>query len=302
MKKIFLSTAAASLCLLTACQQSGGNGASMPSNASAADSLIFYLGEVYAAQYKNEAKADTTLDTPEAKRAYLEGVKAGINLPKDNDDAYNKGLQVGMQMATSVAQFNKEYNVTLNKTVYLSSLTGFVMSDSAVNQRDAQKEFGRLMQQFQEEKENRDREAAIETLSQAVAGKGYDKITDDLYYKITAKNDSAEIKNGDMVNPQIEVKKLDGESVYFTLPARGRVGAPNFKPVINDALMKLRSGETGEFMTTAHALFGARAQQMGMEPSEVLVYTLCASIAPEKDKAKDSDGIKLTEKPKVKMN
>lgn len=278
-KKLFLA-AGIMAALLSACQQNEGGMPTMPVGATAGDSLLFYLGELSGTQFKNMALTDTTLSTDQAKNAYLAGVQAGINLPKAEDAAYNQGLQTGMMMGANIVQFNKLYGLTLNNSVFLSSIKATVLTDSAVNSTEAQREFQRLMMKFQQEKEEQDKALANETLAQAVSGKDLTKINDDLYGKVTEKNDSAEIKDGDMVKLDIQVTTLEGQPVAFNAPLRGRVGAPNLRPVFTDALKKQRSGETGEYFTTAYSLFGARAEQMGYDTKQVLCFNLKASLEP----------------------
>lgn len=286
MKVKVLLSAAAGLLLMASCQDGGNGSSSMPSNATQGDSLLYYLGQTMGAQYSAMAANDTTLATDAAKKAYLAGIKAGLNIPKQDDEAYNRGVAMGMQMAASFLEFNKEFNLTLDPKVFLSSVTATVLSDSMPDQREAQTKVSELFENIQKAKAEKDKAAAMETLNQAIAGKDLTKFADDLYGKITVKTDSAAIKDGDLVNINITVKNLAGEPVNFRFPPKGRVGAPNFPVVANDALLKMKSGETGEFTTTAVSLMGPRAHQMGVEPTEVLTFTLSASIQPESNNDK----------------
>ena len=121
--KSYLSIAGAAL-MLAACQgasEKGGKSLADIPNATAADSLIYYFGQMRGAEYQREAERDTTLDTDQAKKAYVQGVQAGLNAAKANDEAYNRGLFLGMQMAMNMQQFKDEYDVQLNKKVFVES-------------------------------------------------------------------------------------------------------------------------------------------------------------------------------------
>ncbi len=60
-------------------------------NATPADSLIYYFGQMRGAEYRRQAERDTTLADAQAKKAYLQGVQAGMNAVKSADEAYDNG-------------------------------------------------------------------------------------------------------------------------------------------------------------------------------------------------------------------
>ena len=274
-----LSIAGAAL-MLAACQgasEKGGKSLADIPNATAADSLIYYFGQMRGAEYQREAERDTTLDTDQAKKAYVQGVQAGLNAAKANDEAYNRGLFLGMQMAMNMQQFKDEYDVQLNKKVFVESLSDAISADSVQDAREMQKEFYRIMGSFNEQKEKRDKEAADAALTQEAAKLKLAKISEVLYGEVTAKNDSAKIKTGDNVVMEIKLSNAGGKEIEAPLPSRGKVGA----------LTALKTGETGKFVTSAQALFGQRCQQIGMKPADAVVFTMKASVAPS-DEAKDN--------------
>lgn len=115
--KSFLAIAACGL-LFAACQTNDGQSvATDHSNAEKADSMLYYFAQMNGAQYDRDAQRDTTLASDEAKKAYIMGVQTGLNAAKEDNDAYNRGLNLGMQMAMTFQQFKKDYGVELNKKV-----------------------------------------------------------------------------------------------------------------------------------------------------------------------------------------
>lgn len=292
--KSYLSIAAAAL-LLASCQGNSGSGsgkslADIP-NATAADSLMYYFGQMRAAEYQREAQRDTILTTEQAKKAYIQGVQAGINAAKAGDEAYNRGMFLGMQMAMNMQQFKDEYEVQLNKRVFVESLANAINADSIQDAREMQREFYRIMNTFNEQKEKRDKEAASESLSQEATKLKMPKISDDLYGEVLAKNDSAQIKTGDNVTMTLEFNKADGQAIETPFPSKGKVGSRSLQGPVNDALKAMKSGESGKFASSAYALFGQRCQQMGLKPADAVIFTLKASIAPA-DEAKESKPIR----------
>lgn len=296
--KSILATAAMGL-LLASCQ--GGASSDTSSlgelkNASAADSLIYYFGQMRGAEFHRQAERDTTLDNAQAKKAYIQGVQAGINAAKANNEAYNQGLFLGMQMAMNLQQFKDDYGVELNKRIFMSSISEAVNADSLADTQEMQREFYKIIGKFNEEKEAREKAAAAESLTKEAQNLKLPKISDDVYGEVTVKTDSAQIKTGDNVDFDAKVTKINGQDLNAPLPKKGKVGARNLAAPLNDMLASLKGGETGRFITSARALFGPRVTQMGLEPADVVIVTLKASLLPA-DKA---DG--KADKPKVDIS
>ena len=286
--KSILTFAAAGL-MLASCQGgagSEGNGLGDAKNNSAADSLIYYFGQMRGAEYQRQAERDTTLAEAQSKKAYIQGVQAGLNAVKNGNEAYNQGLFLGMQMAMNIHQFKEDYGVELNKRIFVESLSKAVNSDSLSNPQEMQREFYKIMGKFNEQKEERDKAAASESLSQEATNLKLSKIADDVYGEITVKNDSVALKEGDNVKMDLSLATVAGKELNAPLPTKGKIGARNIVAPINDMLKSLKSGETGKFIAPARALFGPRASQLGLEPSDVVVVTLKASLLPDEDAKK----------------
>lgn len=266
--------------MFAACQNPEAKSLSEISNASKADSLIYYFAQMRGAEYDREAQRDTTMATSEAKKAYVLGVQAGLNAAKADNEAYNRGLFLGMQMAMNFQQFKKDYDIQLNKKVFIESLAEALSSDSVASPSDMQREFYRIMGEFNSQKEERDKEAATENLLKAASDMKMKKIADGLWGEVTEKTDGEQIKDGDNVEVKITLAHADGKTIEAPLPSKVKIGARNLSTPIGDAIKSLKSGETGKFATTAQALFGQRASQMGAEPAEVIIMTVKATVAP----------------------
>ncbi len=269
-----------------ACQNPEAKPLSDVSDASKADSLIYYFAQMRGAEYDREAQRDTTLATPEAKKAYVMGVQAGLNATKDNNEAYNRGVFLGMQMAMNFQQFQKDYDIKLNKKVFLEGLAEALSSDSLANPSDMQREFYRLMGEFNSKKEERDNKAATENLSKAAANLKLKAIGENLYGEVTVKADGVQIKDGDEVDATITLAKADGKEIEAPLPTKVKVGSRNLPEPVSEALKSLKSGETGKFATSARTIFGQRSSQIGLEPADVVIMTIKATVAPTEETPK----------------
>lgn len=275
--KSFLTIAACGL-MFAACQNQGSKSVAEATDSSKADSLIYYFAQMRGAEYEREAQRDTTLDSEQSKKSYVMGVQAGLNAAKADNDAYNRGLFLGMQMAMNFQQFKEDYGVQLNKKVFVEALANALSSDSVVDPSEMQREFYRLMGEFNAQKEERDSKAASDNLNKAAAGMKLTKISDDIYGEVTEKSTGEQIKDDDNVEVSITLADAEGKQIEANLPTKIKVGARNIPATLTSALTYLKSGETGKFATTAKALFGQRSSQMGLQSSDVIVMTVKPTV------------------------
>lgn len=285
MKILRFLPVAAIACLAVSCQNGTGSGLSETS--SQTDSLMYYLGQMNAADYLREANRDTTMKEASEKQAYLNGVRAGLAAMKEGNEAYNKGIMLGMQMASQMMNFSEQMDVQINRSSYVNSLSSALMADSMPNTSVAQSEFRKVMQNIEKAKEEKDKAASQESLKKEAQSAGLPQINDDLYGKVTATTDGAALADGDEVTVEAQLTKLDGEKISMPVAPKGKIGNKRSYPeVISSALLSLKSGETGEFYTTAHALVGGRAKQLGLEPTDVVKMTITATVVPQEEEKK----------------
>ena len=282
MKLLKILPAAAIAFLAVSCQNGAGGGLSESS--SQTDSLMYYLGQMNAADYLREANRDTVMKEASEKQAYLSGVRAGLAALQEGNENYNKGVMMGMQMASQMMSFSEQMEVTINKNSYINSLTNTLMADTIPNTSMAQMEFRKVMGNIEAAKEARDKASSQESLKQVAEKAGLPKISDDLYGKVTANTEGEAFTEDQEVNVEATFTKEDGESINLPVSPKGKVGNKrNFPEVVSAAIMSLKSGESGEFMTSAHALLGQRVKQMDLEPSDVVKFTLTATAVPQEE-------------------
>lgn len=286
MKFLRILPVAAIAMLAVSCQNGGGNGLS--GNASQTDSLMYYLGQMNAADYMREANRDTTLKETSEKQAYLNGVRAGLAVLKEGNESYNRGVMLGVQMASQMISFSDQMEVQINRSSYINSLSNAIMADSMPNTSLAQTEFRKVMQNIEDAKAEKDKVASRESLKKVAATDGLPEINEDLYGKATSTTDGEKLKENDEVTVQASLSKEDGEALGMPITPKGKIGnRHNYPEIISQAMMTLKSGETGEFVTTAHALFGQRVKQMGMEPTDIIKITITPTLVPQEENKED---------------
>ena len=272
----------AGIAFLAVSCQNGGSGLS--ENASQTDSLMYYLGQMNAGDYFRQAQQDTVMKESSEKQAYLAGIRAGLGALKEGDETFNKGVMMGVQMANQMVNFSEEMGVTINKNQYVGSLSAALSADTMPNTQKAQMEFRRIMTDIDNAKKERDKVASQESLGQEAKSADLPKIDDDLYGKVTETTDGAILNEGDEVTAEIKITKADGESLNMPMSNKGKIGNNrNFPSVVSNAMLNLKSGETGEFMTSAHALLGNRAKQMNIAPTDILKMTITATVVPQEE-------------------
>ncbi|MDE6337640.1 MAG: hypothetical protein K2L34_13835 [Muribaculaceae bacterium] len=282
--KYLFSTAALAL-LLASCNGTGTDNAPSPATtpdiSAKADSLVYCFGQMRGAEYVREAQRDTTLATDAAKQEYLRGVKAGLDAVKTGKEAYNKGLFQGIQMAMNINQFTEDYNVRLSDKVFMEGLSAAIKTDTVIDAPAMQGTFYKLMNEFNKAKEERDKEAALSALKAAGEALKMKSLSDQLWGTIPS-GDAAKIKDGDRIKADIKITTLNGKDVNSPFPKELTVGQRLSNNPLSEAFKSLASGQTGTFITSAQALFGARAQQLGLKAADVLKLEVTPTIVEEK--------------------
>lgn len=304
-KNILISGALAIMTMTGATSCGNDSGSSTGANladASVADSVMYYFGQVNASEYWRGAERDTTLASEEARQAYLRGLQAGMNAFKNSDDNYNAGMMRGLQMAMNIKEFNETYGISANPKIMFDSLKEGLANDSAFDEK-AQAQFYEILGRLNAEKERKDREEATKNLI-AYAGKSkMTKISDDIYASASASGDSIKLKQGDKVKLTVTATGLDGQAIDVPFPPVTEIGGRYSNPVMDTALESMSSGETRKFASTALALFGGRAERFGLKPDDVVILSIQVSLdnsAPSENVSNGDKKAGVKELPAIK--
>ena len=274
---------AAAACILVSCHNMGGG--SLSDGSTQGDSLLYFTAQGEGVNYMRQAERDTAMKEASAKQAYIAGVKAGLTAMKEGDENYNKGVMAGVNMAMQIEGYCKAMDVTMDKSLFVGGLESVMNSDSLPDMQKLQLEMRRLQSEIEMAKKEKDEAASRLSLSGEAKKNDLPKISDDLYGKVTESNDSVALKDGDEVSLDVKIEQIDGKDVRYKVPVKGVVGKPTIPEVISDALLQMKSGETGEFLTSAHALIPGGSKRYDLEPTEVLKLTIKASVIPAEETA-----------------
>lgn len=276
LTKLFLA-AGASLLLFAACSNDKSESKVKTiadySNLTTADSLLYYFGQLRAVDYWYYAKNDSNLLSRQSRDEYLKGLRAGLDASRD-DDAYNQGLYVGVQLAMNMRDFAEEYGVDINRKIIYDAIADGLANDSAVDSNEANHQFRELLEQMNARKEKADKEAAVAALSEAAKAGKWDKISDDLYGGLIKTPGAGEVLSiGDFASVSVEINDKDGKELDRRQSERAEIGK-SFPGIVSDALLKMKVGETRTFYTSAHTMFGRLISRYKLKPAQIISFTV----------------------------
>lgn len=277
--------AGAAMLMLSACSEDkkGGDIRTLADydNVTAADSLLYYFGQLRAVDYWQYALNDTTFASRESRNQYVKGLRAGLDAARDND-AYNQGLFAGIQIALNMKEFSEQYHMDFNRRILIDAVEDGLENDSAVNASEANQMFRKVTEDLRVRKEAEDRATAIETIAEAAKAGKWNRISETLYAAGKPVAGAQLIKKGETVNVKVEISTLEGKEIDRRNTPRMKVGE-GFPGPVTEALLTMKVGETCKFYTTSPEMFGRFAERYGLKPTQVVAFTVSTAAAePEK--------------------
>lgn len=273
MKRILLPLAAALAVLLPACDKGNGRELSEYPQATTGDSLLYYFMQMQAQDYWDKTVSDTILRSPEQREKFLEGVEKGISLI-GNNEAYNRGVRLGVRLAINLLDFEKKYDVDLNDGIMIESLRKGLSDEDHQLPLEDQQEFYRLLNKMKDQLKEKDRELARAALVKIAKDRGLQKVSDNLYYKTMRTGSGPMVADGDVIEVSADYQRADGDNLGLPSPITVTVGQSSLPQVMNDAYRRLNHGAVAQFATTAYQLFGSRTQIMGLNDSDVVIISM----------------------------
>lgn len=272
-----LGLCAAPLLLLAACGDSSDSANVRTledyKDATPADSLIYYYGQLQADSYWQYARRDTSLNTRESRDEFIRGLKAGLDAAKEND-AYNQGLYTGIQLAMEMKEMHDEFDINFNNTILVNAIADGLINDSIIDAGEANAHFREITASFQQKREEAERTKATEALAEAAKKNGWTKINDDLYAgKASAPGAGATLTKGDQIALSMSMKKFNGEEIDRVTDRTVNVGEV-YAGAVAQALLTLKYGESRIFYSNAISVYGNYARRYGLKPTDILVITL----------------------------
>lgn len=254
------------------------------------DSLMYWLGQVNAIEYLNQAEHDTTLRSFEARKEFLRGLRAGLDAVQEMEP-YNTGVWQGVQLAINIRELAKQYpDLKFNDAIMTRSMAAALVADSTPDAALAQANFQRIFADMESAKSERERAASLTSLAGAAKKLGMTEVAPHLFAKVVTHGNGTKFNEGEKVTTFIQVRKTDGTQIRLPMPREVQIGARYVSPVISEALATMTMNGVSTFATSAYSLFNKRCESMGLQPADVLIIDIKtgepATLALEAEKAK----------------
>lgn len=248
----------------------------------AADSLIYYFGQLRAVDYWQYAQQDTILKTQQSREEYMKGVKAGMDAV-NSSDAYNQGLYVGIQLAMNMKEFQEGYGCKFDRKILLNAIEDGLKNDSIIDAGEANARFREVLEEMNVRKEEADKKEAIENLSKEAKANNWVEINPTLYAH-PATSAGKKLTEGQVVKAEIEIATLDGR-VIDSRPTDALTVGRSYPGPITDAVNTMSENESRTFYTTAPAVMGRYYERYNLKPTQILKLTIklgaAGAAAPE---------------------
>lgn len=274
MKKAFFSLIALFL-LLSSCGEKGqpaplGN----LGQPSLSDSLIYYFGLLEGQEYLDMAAKDTVLLTRRERERYLKGLKDGLNAVAEINDTYNRGLQNGVELALALYDYNRKYGIDLNRGLLYQSIAYKLEGEGAPGVAEAMEEFHKVVEKLDFKK----REEMVKDMHLSLAEEAkrlkMKKISDDLYVTDANPGMGDSIRRGDLVFATLNYILESGRNLEMPAAQQLIVGGPTMSEVMIEVYTRMKKEGSAQYATTAGALFGSQAYQLGLQPQEVVLMSV----------------------------
>ena len=246
-------------------------------NATPADSMMYYFGEMQAYNFWQDAQTDTTLRSDKARREFMKGVRTAMKMDED-DAAYNKGLQLGLRLAVRLREFQSRYGCEFSEEIFTAALENAIFNDTSYNIADAQKEYYKIKDRLEIDAASMELGEAKKMLLERARENDFEMVSDTLFAKdVTPTTTDEHFKEGDRVAVKVTVSTLDGkEIVTRQFPDSVTLGEGRIPLIVRYALYTMTDGQTRQFMTTPRTLFGKRYAAYKLPYDVPVIFTVKA--------------------------
>ena len=262
--------------LLTGCGKNPKNLSDLEGG-TPADSMMYYFGEMQAANYWQDAETDTLLRTDDAREEFMKGFRAALKMETDNP-AYNKGLQLGLRLAIRLREFDDHYGMNFSESILAASMENALKKGSDFNMAESQQGFYRLKDLLDLKTAAKEVEAAKGNLAKEAKAKGFSMLSDTLYFKnVTNPSNAPKLKLGDRVAVEVTASTLDGKEIATRqFPDSITLGQGRVPVIVRMGILTMTDGQTRSFMTTPRTLLGKRYAVYNLPYEKPVIFTVKA--------------------------
>lgn len=220
------------------------------------------------------ARKDTVLASTRERERYLKGLKDGLRAVESVNDTYNRGLETGVALALNLYEYNRIYGIDLNRDLLYQSIAYALENDTILNADLTRQQFRDVVMRLDLRK--REQEVANMHLGLAAEAKRLKmkKLSDDLYVTDANLGSGDSIRRGDLVFSTVNYILENGHNLEMPATQQLIVGGGTMSKVMTRVYTRMRKGGSAQYATTASALFGNHAYQLGLSPQEVVLMSV----------------------------
>lgn len=232
------------------------------------DSLSYAFGQMAGMQCAVTFEQDSTLKSDKAQKNFNTGFDEGFKLLHADDEAYNQGLLLGLQLAMQVQDMNKNSGVQLSRDLVLNGFNTTV--PDSVDPREYQKiqeKAGRLFSAVMSEK--------VKGKVEELAKKGKYQNKQNVYYLVNRPGKGANLTNGQQAVIRFNIMDKDHKDLIPGLKEQETpwVVGNGQLAVLDKVLPMMNEGASFEVLATPQQAFGAQVPPM-VDQKEPVIITI----------------------------
>lgn len=264
--------------------------------ATAADSVSYFLGEQIASNRFMLQQQDTAFKSKKAIEKFDEGFYAGLKAMTGDDEAFNQGYAMGVMAANQLYLMGKEYGEKFSvdgmASGYASAFdkSGNKMAKFDENVVKHQGVMMSLMQNYQAKAQLKQVEEALKKTAgakkklPAEAKKNGYAAVNGFYVKTAAKGNGTKLTKGQAITANLGLNDVKGNAIFPVQSVQQTVGDnSSYSPAIEGVISTFEMGGHYYILGTVDQLFNkdmaAQAIMSGqMNPDQL--YVIDYTVAP----------------------
>jgi len=284
MKIKALALSAMSAMLLASCSGGSSDKCALTDKSTPTDSLSYVFGQMAGMQRGVSFEQDTTLRGDDAHKAYDQGFKDGFKLLKGDDDAYNQGLLLGLQLAMQMQDLNRNSGIQLNRDLVLNGFNTTVAADSVDPRayQQIQERGARLISSIMGEK--------VKVKVDELAKKGKYQQKQGVYYIENKPGSGANLAKGQQAVIKFNIMDKTRKELIPGMKDQEtpwEVGSGQL-PVLDKVLPMMKVGSVYEVLLSPQQAFGAQMPPMVDQNEPVIITIEVVSLGQPKAAGNDS--------------
>ena len=242
-------------------------------NATTADSMMYYSGQIRAAEFWDDALEDDSLAMPASREEFLKGVSDGIK-SFEKGEVYNRGFRIGRLISDNCKRLSVRYGMEFRSDIVFKSLRAGLRDDTIINIVESRNRFNDMINVCEKIHSDKILSSAVKTLQREAKSLNMKQISEYIYGHTELEGTGELLEVGDKVRTIINIETLDGEKIPYKTMEKLSVGDRYMNKAFTEALLTMSPGEVKKFAIPAVIVIGENCMEYDLRPSETLIVTM----------------------------